>query len=157
MKLLSSDSFTEQMFSCAVMFTNCGLPRLMKSWQHPRSVKTIAPRPTLTTHHIAKRIGLCWPRYLNEVTTCHLRENTNSSYSLLSVRSRLPSPGHSLWLHGRAKNRAVEEAVVVTRSPHIPFLSCRSFALHPGTRRETRETKTVKNVCRIGLLYITDQ
>jgi hypothetical protein len=152
MKLLSRDSVTEQMTYRAVMLPNCGLPRLMKSWQHPPTIKTVAPRPTLTTHHIAKRIGLCWPRYLNEVTTCHLRENANSSYSLLSVRSRLPSPGHNLWLHGRAKSRAVEEAVVVTRSLHIQFLSCRSFALFPSTRRETRETKTVKNVGRIGLL-----
>ncbi len=157
MKLLSSDSFTEQMIYRAVMLTNCGLPRLMKSWQHPPTMKTIAPRPTLTTHHIAKRIGLCWPRYLNDVTTCHLGENTNSSHSVLSLRSRLPGPGHSLWLHGRAKSRAVKEAVVVTRSPHIPFRSCRSFALFPGTRGETRETQTMKNVCRIGLLYITDQ
>ena len=119
--------------------------------------KNVAPRPTLTSHHITKRVGLCWPRYLNEVTTCHQRESTNSSYSLLSARSRLPRPGHSSWLHGRAKSRAVEEAGVVGRSPHMPFLSCGSFALSPGTGRDTRDPKTVKNVCRSNLLYITDQ
>lgn len=115
------------------------------------------PRPTLTSHHITRPIGLCWPRYLNEVTTCHLKERTNSFYSLVSARSRLPRAGHSSWLHGRAKSRAVDEAVFVGRSPHMPFLSCRGFALSPGTGRDTRDPKTVKNVCRSNLLHITDQ
>ena len=114
-------------------------------------------RPTVTCHHITRPIGLSWPRYLNEVTTCHLRESTNSFYSLLSARSRLPRAGHSSWLHGRAKSRAVDEAVFVGRSPHMPFLSCRGFALSPGTGRDTRDPKTVKNVCRSNLLHITDQ
>jgi hypothetical protein len=115
------------------------------------------PRPTLTSHHITRPIGLCWPRYLNEVTTCHLKERTNSFYSLVSARSRLPRAGHSSWLHGRAKSRAVDEAVFVGRSPHMPFLSCRGFALSPGTGGDTRDPKTVKNVCRSNLLHITDQ
>ena len=115
------------------------------------------PRPTLTSHHITKPIGLCWPKYLNEVTTCHLQERTNSFYSLVSARSRLPRAGHSSWLHGRAKSRAVDEAVFVGRSPHMPFLSCRGFALSPGTGRDTRDPKTVKNVFRSNLLPNTDQ
>jgi len=115
------------------------------------------PRPTLTSHHITRPIGLCWPRYLNGVTTCHLKERTNSFYSLVSARSRLPRAGHSSWLHGRAKSRAVDEADFVGRSPHMPFPWCRGFALSPGTGRNTRDPKTVKNVCRSNLLHITDQ
>ena len=107
------------------------------------------PRPTLTSHHITKPIGLCWPKYLNEVTTCHLQERTNSFYSLVSARSRLPRAGHSSWLHGRAKSRAVDEAVFVGRSPHMPFLSCRGFAFSPGTGRDTRDPKTVKTFAEV--------
>lgn len=42
-------------------------------------------RPTRTSHHFTRPSGLCWPRYINEVTTCHLRESTISFYSLLSA------------------------------------------------------------------------
>ena len=114
------------------------------------------PRPTLTCHHISRPTGLSWPRYLNE-TACHLRESTNTLYSLLSARSRLPRAGHSSWLHGRASRRAVDEAVFLGRSPHMPFLSCRGFALSPGTGRDTRDQQTVKNGCRNNLLHISDK
>ena len=105
MKLSARESVTEQMTYRAAMLPNCGPHRLMKSSQHAPSVTNSSPPVhTLTSHHITKRIGLCWPRSLNEVTTCHLTESTNSSYSLLSTRSRLLRTGHSSWLHGRAKS-----------------------------------------------------
>jgi hypothetical protein len=114
-------------------------------------------RPTRSSHHFTRPSGLCWPRYINEVTTCHLRET--QSVSIVCYQHDVDCLAKDIvrGCQGGAKSRAVGMAVFVRRSPHRPFLSCRSFAWTPGTGCDTMDPKTMKNVCRSNLLHITDQ